>query len=1161
MKATSQWQIHSPTRLFCAMLLTCGLACSAKVLDNFDDNFKTDWADTLSGGSVSETAQQLQITTAGGTGVVTSSKKTSETFTPTAGHTLELRVDVNTVSPADNTNVLTVLAWVPTGSALFGNGYSVVAGAATVQLRKGATALWATNFTSAIQNSNVTLVLRLTPSGSAMSVNARVYKQTGNQQLQNFTVLAEYTVTDAAGLVGVAGQATLGVLNQASATGVSARFDNLQVYDLSNGVLDNFNTADGMSGWGIAKKNTADVVDESGGQAVCRAYLAAGGGFATAYYTAKTFQIVDGARVEFRVTLVNNTTLNNTYSLLGYLPSPGAGGQNIYSLLLYHIAHRYFYAAGGSTALANGKNYNGWWSTISPSPDVQNMLYSLAMTGEGQNLRIETRIEDLNKPLNSPERVVYQNVFLDTPAKDITGEAIDAPYLNVAGNFTIGVFNDGAFPPAYAEVIFDNAEYSETIPANAPPSILNVSPTHLSNFVASASAVTFTVLDDTNTPVDNIALTLNGVVYTNGSPGVSITGSEKSRVFTLTGALAPNVNYAGSIRATDNAGETTELPYMFDTFLTNCFVVESEEYNFNSGSFIDDPLLIQEGTTDVRAYNDQLGTAEIDFHDNQTYPGGGQDVHTFRYFDPVRTGHAGDPPRAKYILAGGPELGFYEQMIDDIRDGDWLNYTKTYPAGTYNVYLRQSQYLLPQTLVTLERVTSDRTQPNQTTRILGSFLGSISGLDRYANVALTDGAGQPVVVRFTGGVDTLRVHDRITGNANDEVGIILQNYLVFVPATDPGTLRPVMALATPLPGATVSDVAPATTATIVNRDTSVNTGSVLLLVNGNAVAATVTPTTDGATVNYAYPSPPPPPGTVTNTLLYQDSEGVWQTNTWTWNLNYPLLRAANALPVGALTLRGWELRLVQTNGPTLGNNLARAEQQLALPPAYPAEFATQTVWQVVNWNDAGDGFTAMDFGYFTGATGVPGLPPDSTHENIACELFAYLELTAGVHRFGAVSDDGFQLRSGTGLRDALGTVLGARDGGTFNGTFDFVAEATGLYPVRCVWYENGGGANFQLFSVDLNNPNNRVLINDPANPTGVVKAWLPYGLLAASSVTGPFTGAAGHVIDTATKTITVPRAGDTQFYRVVVFDPLNPSYQPAITSIQVGPTTVTIQYQ
>jgi hypothetical protein len=245
--------------------------------------------------------------------------------------------------------------------------------------------------------------------------------------------------------------------------------------------------------------------------------------------------------------------------------------------------------------------------------------------------------------------------------------------------------------------------------------------------------------------------------------------------------------------------------------------------------------------------------------------------------------------------------------------------------------------------------------------------------------------------------------------------------------------------------------------------------------------------------------------------------------------------------------------MVQTNGPDLGNSLARAEQQLAIPPQIPYEVTTQVAAQVMNFNDAGDGTTANNFGYFSGAQPIPGLAPDSLHNNIAMEIFAYLELTAGSHRFGVVSDDGFQLRSGANPRDPNATVLGFRDAGTFDSTFDFVVEANGVYPVRCVWYENGGGAHFQLFSVDLGDPGARVLVNDPADPAAV-KAYLPFRLVSAAAVEGPYTTATGASYDIPNKTVTVPKAGAAAFYRMQTLNPVT------ITDIRIVGNNVILTY-
>jgi hypothetical protein len=117
-----------------------------------------------------------------------------------------------------------------------------------------------------------------------------------------------------------------------------------------------------------------------------------------------------------------------------------------------------------------------------------------------------------------------------------------------------------------------------------------------------------------------------------------------------------------------------------------------------------------------------------------------------------------------------------------------------------------------------------------------------------------------------------------------------------------------------------------------------------------------------------------------------------------------------------------------------------------------------------------------------------------------------------------------------------------------------VVGATGLYPVRCVWYQDGGAAMYQLFSVDPDNPTGRILLNDPGDPAGVIQVYQPIGLLAAASVRGPYTPAAGAVINSATQTVTVPLSGAAQFYRMIAINPVT------LSNIHVVGSNVVFNY-
>src|SRR3982751_3797900 len=140
-------QVHSARMALCAatfLWLACLMGLQATVLDNFSVT-KTGWTDTPNGGSILQSGGQFIITTATGNGAIAYSRKTSSNYVNAAGATLEFRVDVNTIIPGGgDTNALAILAWVPTGGAVLGSGYSLSVGAADVIIRKGSTVLYAT---------------------------------------------------------------------------------------------------------------------------------------------------------------------------------------------------------------------------------------------------------------------------------------------------------------------------------------------------------------------------------------------------------------------------------------------------------------------------------------------------------------------------------------------------------------------------------------------------------------------------------------------------------------------------------------------------------------------------------------------------------------------------------------------------------------------------------------------------------------------------------------------------------------------------------------------------------------------------------------------------------------------------------------------------------
>jgi hypothetical protein len=113
----------------------------------------------------------------------------------------------------------------------------------------------------------------------------------------------------------------------------------------------------------------------------------------------------------------------------------------------------------------------------------------------------------------------------------------------------------------------------------------------------------------------------------------------------------------------------------------------------------------------------------------------------------------------------------------------------------------------------------------------------------------------------------------------------------------------------------------------------------------------------------------------------------------------------------------------------------------------------------------------------------PGIAPANS-SNFATEILTFLDLPAGCHTLGVNSDDGFLVTLG---HSKYGVKLGEFNGGrgAADSLFRIVVEEAGVYPIRLSWWEGGGGANLEFFSVV---GTNKILINDRA-VTGHIKAY------------------------------------------------------------------------
>ena len=88
-----------------------------------------------------------------------------------------------------------------------------------------------------------------------------------------------------------------------------------------------------------------------------------------------------------------------------------------------------------------------------------------------------------------------------------------------------------------------------------------------------------------------------------------------------------------------------------------------------------------------------------------------------------------------------------------------------------------------------------------------------------------------------------------------------------------------------------------------------------------------------------------------------------------------------------------------------------------------------------------------------------------------------------------------------------------------DGQFEFAILTNGVYKLRLVHEEGGGSAYIEWYWVNRN--------------TGAKELVRPLELLSSASVNGPYTFDATAQIDPGSKTITVPKSGNTRFYKLL----------------------------
>lgn len=1083
--------VNSWFRFACGCSLACSLVGHAAVLDDFNDTAKTDWTDFtfVDGfGLPTESNGQFKFELPpAGQDIFTASQKTSQLFELKEGRTIEFSVDVLESTGEDT---FAVLAFIPnTGGNSPGTlaGYGLAKDPTDVLITKGIQKYFIADDGegASLQNENIRLSLTMAASGGNVEVTGTIIDIATGEILWENTVVdtpASDVMTDgsdepAAPFI-TTGYFTLYCYQQfnGAAPLYALSYDNASatVTDaISETVLDDFddNTKSDWSDFTFV--DGFGLPSEQGGMFIFDQPGAGRDIFTASQKISREITLSEGQTVELKVD-VEESTGEDTFAVLAFIPN--TGGNSPGTLAGYGLAkdptdvlitkgiQKYFIADDGEGA----------------SLQNENITLSLKLAVSGEDVEITGSIID-----RASGDILWKQTVIDTPAADVMTDGTDepaAPFIT-SGYFTLYCYQQFNGTDQY-RLVYDNAVLiAPPVPDKIAPTLSDIHPAAFANFLPSSTEVTFTATDDEELADSSLSITLNGTTYTSEN-GLSVTGKGNTRSGTL-GNLEINTDYTATLQATDAEGSTTTRTIYFDTFLTSNRVIEAEDYDFEDGLYINDPVPSFEGFYSPESYALQFGSEEIDFHD--TRENADAEDNPYREPDGARTQRSRDIVRDKFSAKGGTAQDVYDYDVGDIASGEWMNYTRNFTEGNYKVYLRESLANMHNGGESrLELVTSGAGTDSQQTQVLGSFLGDLTGF-QYRNFPLTDGTGSPVILELDG-VTTLRLH-QVTPDPDD--GARLLNYLVFVPVSDPGLQRATVLGLIPNNGSTVRSVQPTIEASLVNRDTSVQVDTVQLSINDEIVAATITATPSGASVSYALATLPKSGAVNTGSIRFTDSDGDEITKSWTFTIIYNRLDASKAIS-GNGTNQGFNVRLVQAPaGTIMESTLVRAEEQLKANSSIEVEVDESIIDTVINYSQNESG--SAD-GHFPDDTQFPGLN-DSFHADLfTTEVTTYLDLNAGTYRFGVRSDDGYKVQS-VGDFSQVDTAPLAFWSGTANVTYDFVVTRNGLYPFRLVHYEQAGGAHLEWFTEDLES-GERTLINAENSP---IKAYTAFEVSIAAT--------------------------------------------------------------
>jgi hypothetical protein len=334
--------------------------------------------------------------------------------------------------------------------------------------------------------------------------------------------------------------------------------------------------------------------------------------------------------------------------------------------------------------------------------------------------------------------------------------------VNLSGTQTLRVWVD--------EGDFDWFALIPTTEQTPPPSVTSVSPANGSFSLATALSLDITdVLRSLKINLSSVRLTVNGTDVTSSAQITDTTGGVNVRYQPAAG-FEGGTTYNYTLAFNDSGGTARSFEGSFTSaYSAQAFVIEAEDFNHGSGQTVAaaSTMPLQAGL-----YNGLGAVHDIDYHVNQNQA----DSNLYRTGEDPNVPmdlNNGDLNRGPFSVTQSYKIGW-------IDNGEWFNYTRTFPANEYLVFASISHGGTAATDFTggaLDLVTGGINESNQTVQALGTFRadGPTGGWGVNRLVPLRDSGGNIVSVSLSGAQTV-----RYTAHNGDF------NYLLFIPGEGGG---------------------------------------------------------------------------------------------------------------------------------------------------------------------------------------------------------------------------------------------------------------------------------------------------------------------------------------------------------------------------------------